>query len=78
MTLPKQYIVDFFEKLMKHDWYYEFADDHRAWRRGVEEYQQITLIAKENEVFERMKSDFVKWKFDKGSFPEIKNYFELQ
>jgi len=29
------------EMLRNHDWYFDYSDDHRVWRRGVEERNQI-------------------------------------
>jgi|TARA_E500000318_G_C3563164_1_gene214467 hypothetical protein len=32
--------------LINHDWFYEYADDHRAWLAGKESFDAITAKAK--------------------------------
>ena len=35
-------LLDSYEAMLrKHDWYYDYSDDHRAYRKGDDEYQQI-------------------------------------
>jgi hypothetical protein len=34
--------LDTLEKLLKtHDWTYQYSDDHRAWKRGNEQAEEI-------------------------------------
>ena len=41
--------------IAKHDWYFDYSDDHSVWQRGVNERKAIKALAKElgmEEVFE--------------------------
>ena len=29
------------EKLRRHDWFYGYADDHRAWKRGAQRHREL-------------------------------------
>ena len=34
--------LEYLENLLsKHDWYYEYSDDHRVWRKGRDEAEEI-------------------------------------
>lgn len=32
------------DKLIHHDWYYEYSDDHRVWKQGRDEVEEIAKI----------------------------------
>lgn len=32
------------EALKKHDWFYHYSDDHRAWTKGTNEWREITAL----------------------------------
>jgi|LakMenE18May11ns_1017448.scaffolds.fasta_scaffold5840688_1 hypothetical protein len=37
-----------YEKLLKaHDWYYDYSDDHRAWRKGSDEFDALRKLRNE-------------------------------
>jgi hypothetical protein len=37
-----------FEQALKsHDWYYDYSDDHRVWRRGTEQHDALLKMRKE-------------------------------
>ena len=38
---------DYMDKLRKHDWYYEYSDDHGVWRRGSDERDQLRRLQEE-------------------------------
>jgi hypothetical protein len=31
----------------KHDWYFEYSDDHKVWSKGDEQRRRMTLLARE-------------------------------
>ena len=34
--------LEYLENLLsKHDWYYEYSDDHRAWSKGRDQAEEI-------------------------------------
>jgi len=45
---------EFFSLLEKHDWFYQYSDDHRAWERGSTESKRLQSIIQENDMFTRM------------------------
>jgi|TARA_R110002153_G_scaffold94742_1_gene228172 hypothetical protein len=47
-------IQDFFKLLEHHDWYYNYSDDHRAWKKGQEESQRIQSIIQEVPLYTTM------------------------
>lgn len=32
------------DKMIHHDWYYEYSDDHRVWKQGRDETEEIAKI----------------------------------
>lgn len=63
-------IVEFWGKLVRHDWYYEYSDDHGAWQRGQASKKALQAQCQENELFSRMYVDYSDWIFK--SVPERK------
>jgi hypothetical protein len=45
---------EFFKLLEKHDWYYQYSDDHRAWTKGSEESRRLQAIIQEDSLMTRM------------------------
>lgn len=45
---------EFFKLLEKHDWYYQYSDDHRAWEKGNEESRRLQAIIQEDSMMTRM------------------------
>ena len=42
----------FTQRLMNHDWYYSFSDDHRVYTNGAKSSKQLEEDAKVNSYFE--------------------------
>lgn len=40
-------LEQFEEMLQWHDWYYEYSDDHRMWRKGNASAQSIAMAKKQ-------------------------------
>ncbi len=56
------------ELLRTHDWYFDYSDDHRVWKRGVEERKVIKEEAERigrpelvGQAFERVKAGDLDW-----------------
>lgn len=49
---------EFFEKLKSHDWFYEYSDDHSVWRKGGKSLAELRALAKNNDMFAMMFSDY--------------------
>lgn len=45
---------EFFKLLEKHDWFYQYSDDHRAWTKGSDEAKRLQAIIQEDPLFTRM------------------------
>lgn len=43
-------LEDFIYKLERHDWRYEYSDDGRVWRAGVNAQRELEAIAKTDSV----------------------------
>ena len=49
---------EYFDKLQRHDWFYEYSDDHSVWQRGGKSLAELRNLAKDNDVFAMMFSDY--------------------
>lgn len=52
---------EYYKALEKHDWYYNYSDDHRAWTKGLEESRRLQACCQENDIFTKMYKDFSNW-----------------
>lgn len=52
-------LIDYWDRLRAHDWYYGFADDGRAYRAGAAESEVIRRIAKESPAHQELYDAFV-------------------
>lgn len=43
-------LEDFIYKLERHDWHYEYSDDGRVWRAGVNAQRELEAIAKTDSI----------------------------
>lgn len=43
-------LEDFIWKLERHDWRYEYSDDGRVWRAGVNAQRELEAIAKTDSI----------------------------
>lgn len=72
--------AEFFKLLENHDWYYQYADDHRAWTRGSEQSKRLQAIIQEDSLLTRMYlaySDYVFKPLDereKIERPQLKDF----
>jgi len=63
MNLP-----EFYDQLDRHDWYYEWSDDHGVWERGSSDANRLAQIAKESPVHQKLHNDFTEHKFSGESW----------
>lgn len=64
----EQYLAE----LEAHDWYYEYSDDHRDWKKGNEHAKLLRSLREGNEELEALHSAYVDYKFHGGEKPEAK------
>ena len=44
-------LVEFYDLLLRHDWTYQYADDHRHYAKGERERRQIQFVMDQNEEY---------------------------
>lgn len=42
-------ILEFYDMLKNHDWFYSYSDDYRVWRNGEDMSKKLTRIANESD-----------------------------
>ena len=60
-------LQEFYDLLKRHDWSFEYSDDHRHWQRGRDQLNQIQDILKQNKDNPRNRSlydQYRAWAFD--------------
>lgn len=53
----------FYRLLEKHDWYFEFSDDHRVWTDGQSELESIERYAKTSDKHMKLYEDYKRHMF---------------
>lgn len=51
-------LQNFYDLCSKHDWYYDYSDDHRVWSRGNSEYDKLKTVGALHPKYQEM---FVAW-----------------
>jgi len=73
-------ILEYFQELERHDWYYNYSDDHTVWERGNRNAHRLQAIAAEDQLLGRMYADYSKWVFldvserERTNKPTAKSY----
>lgn len=47
-------LSDFDRALARHDWLFEYSDDHQVWRQGTDSLNRLASIAKESSDHEAL------------------------
>lgn len=53
----------FFKMCESHDWYYEYSDDGRCWRKGREQYEKLQSMVAKHEDYREIYKSWVEYKF---------------
>lgn len=62
-------IVEYYEMLKNHDWYYDFSDDHLVWTSGNASKCELELIAETKGLdYKRMYEEFKAAMFSGDAF----------
>ena len=64
---PEEYYVE----LERHDWFYEYTDDHRVWQLGKANLARLQSIAQENPVLLGLYEAFSEYMFRDGTKPTL-------
>lgn len=51
-------LIEFYDMLEQHDWYYAFSDDHRVWKAGNANLAKIQNIVRESAEHAALYSGF--------------------
>jgi hypothetical protein len=51
-------IEQFFNEASRHDWFYDYSDDHRVWTAGSDNQKRLYNLAHGNESKEKIMSEF--------------------
>lgn len=41
-------IEQYKQELNRHDWWYDYSDDHKAWKRGQANWERLRELSKES------------------------------
>ena len=63
-------LKEFYTKLGYHDWYYQYSDDHRVWRRGQDSYDYLQMMAKESPEHTKLFEEYASYVFSQTAKPE--------
>lgn len=59
---------EFWDKLNQHDWFYEYSDDTRVWRKGSEREGWLRTIASKDPVLKALYEGFKSHHFSGKAF----------
>ena len=60
-------LQEFYDLLKRHDWSFNYSDDHRQWQRGRDQLNHIQHILKQNEdepKYRALFDHYREWAFD--------------
>lgn len=60
---------EFFNLCAGHDWFYHFADDHKAWSKGNEEHKALMKALPSNPAFLEIYDKWLAYKRGRGPKP---------
>jgi hypothetical protein len=69
MPNPTVTLQEFYDRLERHDWYYEFSDDFNVWKRGDEEGDKLRRISYLSPAHKKLYDQFVSYKFESDPKP---------
>ena len=54
---------EFFKLCESHDWYYEYSDDGRVWRKGREQHEKLQSMVAKHEEYRAIYRSWAEHKF---------------
>ena len=67
-------IEQFFNECLRHDWFYDYSDDHRVWTAGNENKNRLYNLADGNDVKENIMSEFRAYTLGKRERPTLDEF----
>jgi hypothetical protein len=61
-------LAEFYNELERHDWFYQFSDDHGVWCAGERDCNRLKAIAETSPEHRKLMSDFAAYHYSGESF----------
>ena len=69
-------IEQFFNEASRHDWFYDYSDDHRVWTAGNENKNRLYELAKDNTTKEKIMSEFRAYTLGQRERPTLDEFID--
>ena len=63
-------LKEYYQQLTRHDWFYEYSDDHSVWQRGSDKERQLMRDARKDKRAETLFEAYRNYMFKGGDKPE--------
>lgn len=70
-TLPLPSLADFNQQCKRHDWFYEYSDDHSVFERGLAERNALRVVARRSPPHDDLYRQWVDHVFQGKPVPVI-------
>jgi len=67
-------IGEFYSELLRHDWFYEYSDDHSVWRRGSQNQDYLRKKSYESLDYFKMFREYSKYISGKRERPYLEEF----
>ena len=67
-------IGEFYSELLRHDWFYEYSDDHSVWRRGSQNQDYLRNKSYESLDYFKMFCEYSKYISGKRERPYLEEF----
>ena len=69
---------EFYEELIRFDWWYDYSDDHSVWTRGNEREKELSLKSKSLGESGRLMFEKFKYEYSTGKceLPQLSDFIE--
>lgn len=64
-------LADFHEQCRRHDWFYEYSDDHSVFERGHGEREALRAIARQSPAHDHLYRQWVDHVFQGAPKPQV-------
>ena len=70
-VLTVDLIEEYERMLRKHDWHYDYSDDHSVWQRGRDSESKLILLAREHPILNVVLQGWQKTVFNRQHFHDV-------
>lgn len=68
MTQKTPSLSEYYDKLVTHDWFYSYSDDHSVWQRGEAAMSNLVAEYKDKPEFKELYDAFVAYHFSGDAY----------